>query len=455
MHLSSHSEIIVHNTNKRGGLLIRVESDSFGQVEIDEKFLYGIQTVRTLQNMSFSNKPLSNYPEYLKTIASVKLAAAKANNNEKLISDDKFSAIEYACKKIQAGYFLNHFPVDVFHGGGGIGINMNVNEVLSSLANQRLQHSTFKVHPIEDVNLSQSTADVCSTTSRITVFILAKQLISEVQLLIEAFSSKANEYSNVETMSRTCLQDALPIRFFDFFSGYIELLKRRTVFIEASIQPLLLVNLGGTVIGTGDGTSEYYKKNIVGILKGEIKLPLEKSPNLIDCAQNIDLFIDISNQLAQLSNAYLKIAKDLRILSSGPFGGFNEIKLPAVQSGSSFFPGKINPVIPETVIQCSLQVLGIHRSVCGALEHAELNLNVFESFAVFNILDQINLITNITELFRKKCIEGIEINEQHCAELASSPIPYLSRLKQKIGYTKVNELLKKHSFEEIKLMNLI
>lgn len=433
----------------------RIETDSFGEVEIDEHILYGIQTARTLQNMSFSNKPLSNYPEYVQSIVSVKLAAAVANHNDGLLSDEKFEAIRQACKEVQSRNHLEQFPVDVFHGGGGIGINMNVNEVLASIANQKLQQTPFKVHPIEDINLSQSTADVCNTASRITIFTLTTKLISKVRLLIEVFNTKANDYANVETMARTCLQDALPIRFSDFFSGYIELLKRRITTLESTIQPLLFINLGGTVIGTGDGASENYKKNVVKFLKEEVNLSLEKNSNLIDCAQNIDLFIDVSNQIAQLSNAYLKIAKDLRILSSGPIGGFNEIKLPAVQSGSSFFPGKINPVIPETVIQCSLQILGIQRSVQGALEHAELNLNIFESYAVFNILDQIHLITNVTELFRTKCVEGIVVNEQRCMELASSKIPYLSRLKEKIGYTKVNELLKKHSFEEIKLMNLI
>ena len=433
----------------------RIESDSFGQVEIGDKILYGIQTIRTLQNMSFSNKALSNYPEYLKTIASVKSAAAKVNYNEKLIPFEKYKAIQDACKEIQSGKYADQFPIDVFHGGGGIGINMNVNEVLASLANQQLQHSISKVHPIDDVNLSQSTADVCGTASRITIFRLIAQLLSKSGLLIEALNHKANQFKNVETMSRTCLQDALPIGFPDFISGYIELLKRRCTSLEKSIQPLLQINLGGTVIGTGDGASDFYRKNIVDNLKEEIQLPLEKNKNLLDSAQNIDVFIDVSNQITQLSHAYLKIAKDLRILSSGPFGGFNELKLPAVQHGSSFFPGKINPVIPETVIQCALQVIGLQRSIHGALEHAELNLNVFESYAVFNILDQINYMINITDIFRTKCIEGIQVNEQRCAELVDSPIPYLTRLKEKIGYSNVNELLKKHSLDEIKSMNLI
>jgi len=435
--------------------LKRIESDSFGQVEIEDKILYGIQTIRTLQNMSFSNKAISNYPEYLKTIASVKLAAAKVNYSEKLIPLEKYNAIVYACREIQAGKYADQFPIDVFHGGGGIGINMNVNEVLTSLANHQLQYSISKVHPIDDLNLSQSTADVCGTTSRVTIFKSITQLLTKLNLLIEAFNHKANQFTNVVTMSRTCLQDALPLGFSDFIGGYIELLKRRSTSLENSIQPLLEVNLGGTVIGTGHGASEFYRKNIVDNLRGETNLPLQLNKNLIDSAQNIDLFIDVSNQITQLSHAYLKIAKDLRILASGPFGGFNELKLPAVQHGSSFFPGKINPVIPETVIQCALQVIGLQRSIHGALEHAELNLNVFESYAVFNILDQITYMLNITDIFRTKCIEGIQVNEQRCAELVNSPIPYLTRLKEKIGYTNVNELLKKHSLDEIKSMKLI
>ncbi|BDH60673.1 aspartate ammonia-lyase [Lysinibacillus sp. PLM2] len=433
----------------------RNEMNTLGQIEIDENLLYGIQTIRTMQNMSFSNKPLSLYPDYIKTIATVKLASAKANYLENLLTEEKFNAIQKACKALQNGEYLNQFPIDVFHGGGGIGINMNMNEVLATLANRGLKCTSTQVHPIEDVNLSQSTADVCNTAGRITIYSLAMKLVPKLNLLIEALSFIANKFSTTQTMARTCLQDALPIRFYDFFSGYIELLKRRVTSLEQSLQPLLLISLGGTVIGTGDGASDSYRNTIVEILKKETQLSLERNKNLFDAAQNIDIFIDVSNHLTQLSNAYLKIAKDLRLLSSGPYGGFNEIKLPAVQSGSSFFPGKINPVIPETVIQCSLQVAGIQRSVQGALELAELNLNVFENYALFNIIDQIQLITNVTDIFRTKCIEGIVVNEQRCLELVNSPIPYLTRLKEKIGYSKVNDLLKNYSLEEIKLMNLL
>ncbi|KOY83838.1 aspartate ammonia-lyase [Lysinibacillus macroides] len=433
----------------------RIEIDAFGELELEDDMLYGIQTMRTVENMSFSNKRLNYYPRYIHNIARVKKAAAITNFADGLLTEKQFSAIVKACEDIQHDKYQEQFPVDVFHGGGGIGIHMNINEVISSIANSYLKNDGESVHAIQDVNCSQSTADVCATTSRLTIYQAGYGLLAELHTLIVTIQQLIEKYGSIETMARTCLQDALPIKLSEFLDGYTAVLQRRSQLFENALAPLLEVSLGGTVIGTGDGASTFYREHIINNLASLLDLPLKRHTQPIDCAQNIDVFVDVMNEVTQIANVYLKIAKDLRLLSSGPFGGFNELKLPAVQAGSSFFPGKVNPVIPEMVMQGALQVIGIQRSVQGAMEYAELYLNVFESYAVFNILDAIDMMQNITILFSTKCLKGLEVNRERCEELINSPIPYMVRLKNKIGYAQVSELLKKYSIQEIQNLNLL
>ncbi|MDQ7862618.1 lyase family protein [Peribacillus frigoritolerans] len=245
------------------------------------------------------------------------------------------------------------------------------------------------------MNASQSTSDVCHTAIRMAIISSFQSLRQEINDLIEKVAYKASEFGDITTISRTCLQDAMRVRLGDKFSGYAAMLERRLKHMEKAVAQLHAINLGGTVIGSGVGASDSYRDVIVRKLSEASGLLLHHRENLFDAAQNMDDLADVSSELKQLASCLIKFAKDLRLLSSGPEAGFGEIVLPAVQAGSSFFPGKINPVIPETLIQCCFQVLGCDRVVQAALEHGELDLNVFEGAAGVNILDAMNMLSSM------------------------------------------------------------
>ncbi|MFJ7684289.1 lyase family protein [Peribacillus butanolivorans] len=440
---------ISHNNE----FVTRTEKDSFGEVDIPITALYGIQTMRTVQNLSFSGKKLREYPEYIQSLARVKKAAAMANQEAGVIAASISQPILHACDQLIEGYYHDQFIVDILHGGGGIGTNMNVNEVLANLANQYLGSSLGKyspVHPVEHVNASQSTADVCHTAARMAIVQCFQRTDEELTKACNILEEKAQAFVNVTTISRTCLQDAMRIQLGDVFSGYVSLLKRRHRSLKEAVMSLLTVNLGGTVIGSGVGAPEKYKEVVIEKLREVSKQNIILRDNLFDAAQNIDDLAHASKQLSLFATSLIKVAKDLRLLSSGPEAGFSEIRLPSVQAGSSFFPGKVNPVIPETMIQSCFQILGCDRVVQAALEHGELDLNVFEGSACANIMDGLNMLTNAIALFSELCLQGVEVNMERCDELSNTFIPIVVELKEKLGYSAVSALIKEQDRESIK-----
>lgn len=423
---------------------MRVEKDSFGTVEIPNAALYGIQTVRTKENLSFSKNVLKEYKEYITSLAHVKKAAALANFDAKTISEIVKGKILGACNELLQGKYLEHFVVDVYHGGGGIGINMNVNEVIANLCNKE-KGVYSAVHPIDHVNASQSTADVCHTAIRLAIYEAYQQLHGEIVELIAVMNQKTNEFMPVATISRTCLQDGSRMQLGEKFSGFEAVIKRRHIKLCHAVDELLTVNLGGTVIGKGEGANELYRRIIMQKLQEVTNLPVKRRENLFDAAQNIDDLVEVSKQFSLFASALLKIAKDLRLLSSGPEAGFSEISLPAIQAGSSFFPGKVNPVIPETVIQCCAEIIGIERIIQVTFEHGDLDLNVFENFAGIHLLDGIYMMVNCVRSFTELCFQGIMANEDKCKELANSRIPQICDLKEKFGYSETMRLLKEQA----------
>lgn len=434
---------------------MRLEEDVFGKLTIPADALYGINTLRTAQNLSFSGKLLNEYPSFIKALAMVKKAAVQANKEAGILSNRLSDAIEASCDKIIEGSYHDQFIVDVFHGGGGIGFNMNINEVVSNITNEKLGRSRGDyepVHPVEHVNASQSTSDVCHTGMRMAIIMSIQPLLDAIESLKKALKKKIQEFGNVTTISRTCLQDGLQTQLGDIFSGYAAVINRRKKCLNQSINQLYQVNLGGTVIGSGVGAPQKYRKVVLEKLCKVANLTLCHRENLFDAAQNMDDFAHVSNELRMLASCLIKMAKDLRLLSSGPEAGFAEIQLPVVQAGSSFFPGKVNPVVPETLIQCCFQVIAYDRAVQAVLEHAELDLNTFECSAGFNILDAIHMLEKALTNFTARCINGILANEERCKELSNSFIPTVVKLKEEHGYTAVAKLLKEKSKEEIKLL---
>jgi aspartate ammonia-lyase len=434
---------------------MREETDQFGTTDISGNALYGIQTVRTIQNLSFSGRTLRWYPTYIESLAMVKKAAALANQKAGTFEENIGNAIVYACDTLIKGDHHEQFPVDMLHGGGGIGTNMNVNEVIANLANELFgapRGSYSPVHPADHVNASQSTSDVCHTAIRLAILKSFQSLYDGLDQLIEALREKADEFQDVTTIARTCLQDGMRVQLGDTFSGYSSVIKRRLISLEEAVHKLHSINIGGTVIGSGVGASKVYRDNVLSILCDVSGIELSHRENLFDAAQNIDDLARVSSELRILASCLLKLAKDLRLLSSGPEAGFAEIQLPAVQAGSSFFPGKVNPVIPETLIQCCFQVMGCDSVVQLTLEHGELNLNVFEGAAGANILDAMAMLEKALSTFTENCIKGIEVNEERCEELANSFIPMVVELKEKVGYTAATRIIKEKGKEEIKNM---
>jgi aspartate ammonia-lyase len=431
----------------------RTEVDNFGKITIPQSALFGIQTVRTVQNLSFSGQPLKNYPEYIVALAMVKKAAALANLEANVFDDSIGNAILNACGQLIQGNYQDQFIVDILHGGGGIGTNMNVNEVLANLANQTLGGSLgtcMPVHPIEHVNASQSTSDVCHTAIRLAIVRCFDQLDQELLKMADTLEKKSQEFMGITTISRTCLQDAMRVQLGEVFSGYAALMKRRHRSLKEAVLSLLTVNLGGTVIGSGVGAPEKYRAVIMEKLREVSQMNVTLRDNLFDAAQNIDDLAHVSKELSLLATSLIKVAKDLRLLSSGPEAGFSEITLPSVQSGSSFFPGKVNPVIPETMMQSCFQVLGCDRAVQAALEHGELDLNVFEGLAGANILNGLHMLANSAHSFTERCLKDIVPNEERCESLSNTLIPVVVELKERLGYSAVSRLMKEHDRESIK-----
>jgi aspartate ammonia-lyase len=409
-------------SSRRALAATRIEKDLLGELTVPADALYGIQTVRAVENLSFSPSLLRNYPDYIRALAIVKKAAARANRDAHVIDARRLAAIEDACDALIRGDHRDQFPIDLLGGGGSIAVNMNVNEVIANLASERMGgvRGTYKpVHPKSHVNASQSTADVCHSATRMTILDRWSELHRVLRRCIKSFHAKAEEMRPIVTIARTCLQDAETVSLGELFDAHAEALTRRVSELERSVEALAKINLGGTAIGSGSGASATYRRTVLKHLNKIAGRRFSLRANLFDAAQNIDDLGGVSAELGMLTEVLIKIAQDLRLLASGPDGGFGEIILLAVQEGSSFYPGKINPVIPETMLQCCFQVLGRERATRLALERGELNLNVFEGSAAVNIFDAMDMMRLAIETFVERCVKGIVANKKRCRELVS------------------------------------
>ncbi len=401
----------------------RRESDSFGEIELPSCSLYGARTARCVENTSVGGPKLSDYPELVVALAQVKSACAKANLQAGLMEPQIASLILSATQEIVSGRHHDHFPVDMLHGGGYIGFNTNINEVIANLANISAGGTigTYTpVHPKHHVNQGQSTADACHTAARLAIIFSAEQLFESLSRLQNEFGSLREKFAPVATVARTCLQDAMPVSVGENFGAWAAFCHRRLQSSREAIQAIHHVNLGGTVIGCGTGADHRYQEVVIDCLSTVTDRQMKRRDNLFDAAQNIDDLANVSAQMRILAEGLIKIAKDIRLLSSGPNCGFGELILPAVQEGSSFFAGKVNPVVPETLIQTAMQVIGNDRAVSASLEHGELNLNVFEGVACKNIIDSQRMLARAIDLFIAKCLEGISVNEQRCQQYVAT-----------------------------------
>lgn len=400
----------------------RTEHDALGAVQLPAAALYGIQTVRALDNLAFSRHRLGEYPPYLDALMAVKRAAARANRDAGVLEPHLAGAIEAAAAAVSGGAHRDQFPVDLLGGGGSIGINMNVNEVLANLAGEQLGgvRGTYEpVDPLRHVNASQSTADVCHSAARLAVGAAAVPALRAIDACAATLDARGEAFAAVPTLARTCLQDAMPTTADVLLRGHAAALRRRAGDLRGVLVALDDVVLGATVIGDGRGAPPAYRARVVPALAELIGRPLRVHPHPADALQNGDDLAAVAAQLGLLARALLKIAQDLRLLSSGPRGGMGELRLPHVQAGSSFFAGKSNPVVPESVMQCAFQVLGAERAVQEAHARAELHLQVFDAVAVVNVLDALGMLAAVLERFEERCLRGVEVNEERCKEITT------------------------------------
>ncbi|MCU0364404.1 MAG: aspartate ammonia-lyase [Ignavibacteriaceae bacterium] len=423
----------------------RSEHDLLGDREVPHEFYYGIQTLRAIENFSISGVTLNFHPVIIQAFAMVKMAAAKANYELGLLSKEICDAIVQACTEIINGKLHTHFVVDMIQGGAGTSTNMNANEVIANRALELLGYEKGEYqfcHPNNHVNLSQSTNDAYPTSVKIALILSNQTLIEVLKELIQSFHNKAKEFSHIIKMGRTQLQDAVPMTLGQEFEAYAVTLGEEVQRLEQNVKLFLEVNMGATAIGTGINSHPDYSAKCVAHLREVTKLDIVLAENLVEATQDTGSFVMYSSAVKRLAVKLSKICNDLRLLSSGPRTGINEINLPPMQPGSSIMPGKVNPVIPEVMNQIAFKVIGNDLTVTLAAEAGQLQLNVFEPVIVESLFESIEMLKNGMMTLKQKCVDGITANEERCRSLVENSIGLVTALNPVLGYEKSTQLAK-------------
>jgi len=423
----------------------RLEHDLLGEREVPAEYYYGVQTLRALENFNISGVTLNFYPDLIDALAMVKQAAAEANHELGLLEPTIKDAIIKACTEITNGKFHNQFVVDIIQGGAGTSTNMNANEVIANRALEHLGYSKGEYqycHPLNHVNMSQSTNDAYPTAVKIALINSNKKLVRVLESLIESFRAKAKEFAHVIKMGRTQLQDAVPMTLGQEFEAYAVTLSEEVERLNQNVRLFLEVNMGATAIGTGINSDPDYPEKVIKHLRKISGLDLVLASNLVEATQDTGAFVMYSSAVKRLAIKLSKISNDLRLLSSGPRTGLNEINLPPMQPGSSIMPGKVNPVIPEVVNQIAFKVIGNDLTVTLAAEGGQLELNVFEPVIVQSLFESIEMLKNGMNTLKYRCIDGITANEERCRSMVHNSIGLVTALNPYIGYEASTQLAK-------------
>lgn len=423
----------------------RTEHDLLGDKEVPVEAFFGVQTLRGLENFNISGVTLKFFPKLIEAFTLVKEAAAEANCELGLLDPTIKDAIVEACKVVRSGSLNEHFIVDMVQGGAGTSTNMNANEVIANMAlvSMGKKKGEYKiVHPNNHVNLSQSTNDAYPTAVKLAVIFSNRELIDVLKKLIEAFRAKGEEFKDIIKMGRTQLQDAVPMTLGQSFEAYAVTLSEEIDRLEQNVKLFNEINMGATAIGTGINSDPDYAPLVTDILARISGLPLVQAANLVEATQDTGAFVMYSSALKRLAIKLSKISNDLRLLSSGPRTGINEINLPPKQPGSSIMPGKVNPVIPEVVNQIAFKVIGNDLTVTLAAEAGQLELNVMEPIIVYSIHESIELLKNGMRTLREECVVDITANEEHCRNLVHNSIGLVTALNPYIGYENSTEVAK-------------
>lgn len=420
---------------------MRTEHDLIGRMSIDERAYYGIHTARALENFSITGVPI--HPELVRALVTVKKAAALTNRQIGALDPDRAGAIVRACDEVLAGALEDQFVVDCMQGGAGTSANMNVNEVLANRAIELLggeKGDYAVVHPLDHVNLHQSTNDVFPTAVRIAAIRLLKPVSEQFAALQTALQKKEEEFSDVVKVGRTQLQDAVPVTLGQEFGAWAQAVARDRWRLYKVEERLRQVNIGGTAVGTGMNAPRAYIFTMIERLRDLTGMGLARAEYMMDPTQNCDVFAETSGLLKAAAVSLSKIASDLRLLSSGPRAGIGEIRLPAVQAGSSIMPGKVNPVMCEAVNQVAFQIMADDMAITLAAQSGQLELNAFLPLIAKNLLEMLDLLRSTLPLFISRCIDGIEADRAACDRHLHDSFVLATALTGALGYDKASEV---------------
>lgn len=423
----------------------RIEHDLIGEMTVPSDALWGVHTARAVENFPITGVAIGHYRNLIKAMGLVKAAAARANGVAGVLSQEKADLIYRASMDVAHGLLDNQFVVDAIQGGAGTSTNMNANEVISNRALQIIGKEFGEydhVHPINDVNASQSTNDVYPTALKIALIFEIQELVRSLSTLEDAYRTKAREFADVIKMGRTQLQDAVPMTLGQTFEAYAITTGDDVDRLHQVIELLSEINLGGTAIGTRINASAKYVTEVCKVLSELTGVQLRTAENLVEATQDTGVYVRCSNALRVVAVKQSKISNDLRLLSSGPRAGFNEINLPAKQAGSSIMPGKVNPVIPEVMNQIAFTVIGNDLTVALAAEAGQLELNAFEPVIARSLLMSIRYLRRGCATLTDNCILGITANRELLRQTVENSIGLVTALSPKIGYEKSTEVAK-------------
>lgn len=423
----------------------RQETDSLGTVAVPMDALWGVHTARALENFPIARRPISVFPELITAYACVKQACARANKELGDLDPKLADIIDQVCQEIIDGQHHEQFVVGVMQGGAGTSTNMNVNEVIANRGLEMLghEHGHYEfLHPIDDVNRSQSTNDTYPTSVKLALAFALQPLLNELQLLRDSFTAKSVEFVHILKVGRTQLQDAVPMTLGQEFHGFATTLGEDIDRLRETIWMLCEVNLGATAIGTGITADPGYAALAVKHLGEITKLKITSAPDLIEATSDAGGFMSFSGTLKRSAIKLSKICNDLRLLSSGPQAGLGEINLPARQAGSSIMPGKVNPVIPEVVNQVAFVIAGTDVTVTMAAEGGQLQLNAFEPVIAYSLLTSITWLSQACYTLRINCVDGITANVERLESMVATSVGVITALIPIIGYQEAAKLAK-------------
>ena len=409
---------------------IRIEKDSMGEFEVPESAKYGASTARAVENFPISNLKFSR--TFIKSIAEVKKACALVNERNELLSKNIAKAIVESSQEVIDGHHDGDFVLDIFQTGSGTSTNMNANEVIASLATHKSGES---IHPNDHVNMSQSSNDIIPTATNVAcVLEITLELIPVLQKLVDSLNEKGETWSKVYKNGRTHLMDATPVTLGQEFSGYASLINERTKDIENSLNNVRKLAIGGTAVGTGINAPDDFGKDVSQELELSLGIPFQEIENHFTRQGSREEIVQLSGALKSLAVSLFKIANDIRWMGSGPVSGLGELKIPALQPGSSIMPGKVNPVIPEMMMQVSAQVIGNDTAITFSAANGNFELNTMLPIMAHNILESISILTSGVDTFTQKLIIGLEANTEQLDENIQKNSILVTALVPKLGY---------------------